>query len=133
MPRFFFPEWQLGSTPGKGKSDPRKYLGNRVCILPHPSSRVLEMADFSQSAVNILCTCRNSTKATSDLSPLQLPLPRLCILADFLFQTSGPCYTSECIIQTSLPQRGRSWDKAECTFTPSITSSKLPGSMRGFL
>jgi len=56
-----------------------------------------------QSAVNILCTCRNSTKATSELSAAQLPLPRLCVLADFLFQTSGPCYMSECIIQTSLP------------------------------
>lgn len=35
MPRFFFPEWQLGSTPGKGKPDPRKYLGSRVRILHH--------------------------------------------------------------------------------------------------
>lgn len=35
MPRFFFPERQSGITPGTGKSDPGKYVGNGACIL-HP-------------------------------------------------------------------------------------------------
>lgn len=58
---------------------------------------------FPQRAVNILCACGNRTEATSELSPIRPPLPGLRLLADFLFQTSGPCYTSECIIQTPLP------------------------------
>lgn len=57
---------------------------------------------FPRRGVNILCTCRDGTRAISAFSPVQLPLPRLCVLADFLFQTSGPCYMSECIIQISL-------------------------------
>lgn len=65
---------------------------------------------FPLSAVNILCAGRNGATATPDLPPVQLPRPGLGVLADSLFQASGPCYTSECIIQTSLPCRGRSWE-----------------------
>jgi len=35
MPRFLFPGWQSGNTPGRGKAGPRKYLGNRAFILHH--------------------------------------------------------------------------------------------------
>lgn len=54
-------------------------------------------------------------------------------MADFLFQTSGPCNASECIIQTSLPRRGRSWDKAACTFYPLVISSSCVEGKRDFL